>query len=137
MLRGVAPMLAIEARVLLARALTQLGEVPLARALLDEAAELVDGYADAGRLPELVTDARARVDAVALPLGVSAAPLTPAELRILRYLPTHVSFAEIADELYASRNTVKTQALSVYRKLGVSSRTAAVGTARAAGLLDR
>jgi LuxR family maltose regulon positive regulatory protein len=136
MLRGVTPILAIEARVLVARALTQLGEVALARALVDEAAELVDGYPDSGRLPELVAEARDRVDAVALPLGVFAAPLTPAEMRILRYLPTHLSFAEIADAVYVSRNTVKTQAIAVYRKLGVSSRAAAVDAARVAGLLD-
>ncbi len=54
--------------------------------------------------------------------AVAASPLTPAELRVLRYLPTHLSFAEIADEVYVSRNTVKTQAIAVYRKLGVGSR---------------
>ena len=55
---------------------------------------------------------------------------------MLRYLPTHLSFAEIADEVFVSRNTVKTQAIAVYRKLGVTSRAAAVERARAAGLLD-
>ncbi len=48
--------------------------------------------------------------------------MTPAEMRVLRYLPTHLTFAAIADELFVSRNTVKTQAISIYRKLGVSSR---------------
>ena len=77
----------------------------------------------------MLADARARIDAAELPLGVSAAPLTPAELRVLRYLPTHLSFAEIADEVFVSRNTVKTQAIAVYRKLGVTSRAAAVDRA--------
>jgi LuxR family maltose regulon positive regulatory protein len=65
-----------------------------------------------------------------------ASPLTPAEMRVLRYLPTHLTFAAIANELFVSRNTVKTQAISIYRKLGVSSRTPAVDTARDLGLLD-
>ena len=62
--------------------------------------------------------------------------MTPAEMRVLRYLPTHLTFAAIADELFVSRNTVKTQAISIYRKLGVSSRGPAVETARGLGLLD-
>ncbi len=62
--------------------------------------------------------------------------LTPAELRVLRLLPTHMSFAQIAAELYVSPNTVKTQAQSVYRKLGVSTRSAAVEAAVESGLLD-
>ena len=41
-----------------------------------------------------------------------------------------------ARELRVSRNTVKTQAISVYRKLGVSSRSAAIGQASELGLLE-
>jgi len=69
-------------------------------------------------------------------VGVIAAPLTTAELRVLRYLPTHLTLAAIADELFVSRNTAKTHAISVYRKLGVSSRQDAVDQARLLGLLD-
>ena len=57
---------------------------------------------------------------------MAATPLTAAEMRVLRYLPTHLSFEAIADELIVSRNTVKTQAIAAYRKLGVSSRAEAV-----------
>ena len=71
-----------------------------------------------------------------MPLGVLATPMTPAEMRVLRYLPTHLTFAAIADELFVSRNTVKTQAISIYRKLGVSSRGPAVDAARSLGLLE-
>jgi DNA-binding NarL/FixJ family response regulator len=42
-----------------------------------------------------------------------------AELRILLYLPTHLSFREIGERTFVSANTVKTQANGVYRKLGV------------------
>jgi LuxR family maltose regulon positive regulatory protein len=61
--------------------------------------------------------------------------LTAAELRLLPLLTTHLSFREIADSLYVSRNTVKTQAISVYRKLGVSSRGEAVAHASRVGLV--
>ena len=62
--------------------------------------------------------------------------LTPAELRVLHLLPTHLSFPQIAGELVVSPNTVKTQARAAYRKLGASSRREAVDRARAAGLLE-
>ena len=62
--------------------------------------------------------------------------LTPAELRILQFLPTHLSFREIAERTYVSANTVKSHANAVYRKLNVSCRSEAVGRAREIGLLD-
>ena len=62
--------------------------------------------------------------------------LTTAELRVLQLLPTHLSVAEIADRLYVSRNTVKSQTIAIYRKLGTSSRGGAVEIAAEAGLLD-
>ena len=55
---------------------------------------------------------------------------------MLQYLPTHLSFPQIAGQVFVSPNTVKTQAQGVYRKLGVRSRREAVEHARAAGLLD-
>lgn len=64
------------------------------------------------------------------------ATLTAAELRLLPLLTTHLSFREIAERLYVSRNTVKTQAISVYRKLGVSSRGAAIDRASSLGLVS-
>jgi LuxR family maltose regulon positive regulatory protein len=63
--------------------------------------------------------------------------LTIAELRVLRFLPSHRSFREIASQLGVSANTVKTQAHAVYRKLGVASRSEAVAQATAAGLLGQ
>ena len=52
--------------------------------------------------------------------------LTIAELRVLRLLPSHMSFREIGERLHVSTNTVKTQALAVYRKLDVCCRSDAV-----------
>lgn len=60
--------------------------------------------------------------------------LSGAERRVLQYLRTHLTLAEIASRLYVSRNTVKSQAISTYRKLGVSSRGEAVRIAIEADL---
>jgi LuxR family maltose regulon positive regulatory protein len=62
-------------------------------------------------------------------------PLTPAELRLLPYLQTHLTARGIADRLIISRHTVESQVKSLYRKLGVSSRNDAVQRATAIGLL--
>jgi ATP/maltotriose-dependent transcriptional regulator MalT len=67
--------------------------------------------------------------------GVGGSSLTTAELRILPLLATHLTFREIAERLYLSPYTVKTQALSVYRKFGVSSRSAAIDRAHGVGVL--
>ena len=64
-----------------------------------------------------------------------SASLTTAELRILQFLPTHLSFREIGERTCVSANTVKTQANSIYRKLHVRSRSEAVAHARVLGLL--
>jgi LuxR family maltose regulon positive regulatory protein len=55
-------------------------------------------------------------------------PLTAAELRILKLLPTS-TYLQMAATLYVSRNTVKTHLRSIYRKLGVTSRSEAVDRA--------
>ena len=51
-------------------------------------------------------------------------------------LSTHLSFPEIAGEMFLSPNTVKSQAMAIYRKLGASSRSQAVTRSRALGLLE-
>ena len=62
-------------------------------------------------------------------------PLTPAEQRVLAYLPTNLTFSAIAEDCYLSRNTVKTHTIAIYRKLGTNSRHDAVMVARRLGLL--
>jgi len=137
MLSTVAPWISIETRIELARAFLLLGDVVLARTLVREAFELLvlvpDGDVFRARLAELERSMESNGTA---PVGVLATAMTPAEMRVLRYLPTHLTFAAIAEELYVSRNTIKTQAISIYRKLGVSSRGPAVDAARGLGLLD-
>jgi DNA-binding CsgD family transcriptional regulator len=67
---------------------------------------------------------------------VRAASITLAEARVLRYLPTRLTFALIAGKLGISRSAAKDRAERVYRKLGVHSRAEAVSRARALGLID-
>jgi LuxR family maltose regulon positive regulatory protein len=62
-------------------------------------------------------------------------PLSPAETRVLRYLPTHLTVTEIAGQLHLSANTVRTHLRHVYDKLGAHRRHEAVEQARALGLL--
>jgi ATP/maltotriose-dependent transcriptional regulator MalT len=83
---------------------------------------------------EQMAELRARTEALA-PVDAWAASITNAELRLLPLLATHLTFREIGTRLHVSRNTIKTQAVSIYRKLSVSGRSAAIGRASELGLL--
>jgi LuxR family maltose regulon positive regulatory protein len=63
-------------------------------------------------------------------------PLSPSELRVLRYLPTNLSRPEIASELSVSVNTVNTHIRSIYAKLQAQDRSSAVQRARQMRLLS-
>ena len=79
---------------------------------------------------------RARLSKERGPSAPGASALTAAELRLLPMLSTHLSFPEIAEEMFLSRHTIKSEAMSLYRKLGASSRSQAVARSRELGLLD-
>jgi LuxR family transcriptional regulator, maltose regulon positive regulatory protein len=64
-----------------------------------------------------------------------AEPLSKSEIRVLRYLPTHLTAPEIATELSVSTTTVKTHLRNLYAKLGVHRRAEAIESARTLGLL--
>jgi LuxR family maltose regulon positive regulatory protein len=136
MLATVAPWIQVESRIFLARAFLLLGDVGLARTLTREGIEMLDLIPDGEPLRARLAEVEHATEGESVPLGVLATPMTPAEMRVLRYLPTHLTFAAIAEELFVSRNTVKTQAIAIYRKLGVSSRDPAVVAARSLGLLE-
>ncbi len=136
MLATVAPWINVEARISLARAFLLLGDVGLARTLTREGIDMLALIPDGDALRARLAELEQATQAEHVPPGVLATPMTPAEMRVLRYLPTHLTFAAIAEELFVSRNTVKTQAISIYRKLGVSSRNPAVVAARSLGLLE-
>ena len=89
---------------------------------------------DMGVLVEDAQELGERVAATSGAEGAWAMSLTGAELRLLPYLATHLTFPEIASRLFLSRNTVKTEAVSIYRKLGASSRSQAIERAVEVGL---
>ena len=130
------PWYVAEARIVLARAAVRLSDVVGARAMLDDAARALRAAPDAPVLRTWLEDAWAQVEAYSASAAIAPASLTTAELRILRLLPTHLSFREMGSRLYVSPNTVKTQAQAVYRKLDASSRSEAVVRARDLGLLE-
>jgi LuxR family maltose regulon positive regulatory protein len=132
----IAPWANLEARVALARADLLLGDRVGARTLLDEADRFLFQVPDAAYAKEQLAAVRRMLDERPEGDGWGPSSLTTAELRVLRYLTTHLTMAEIAERLYVSRNTVKTQAIAIYRKLGTASRSGAVEVAREAGLLD-
>src|SRR4051812_4108015 len=131
-----APWYDAETRVVLARAALRLGDIVGARTLLAEAARLARQLPDAPVLDGWLDAAWERAASFSAAALSGPSALTTAELRVLRLLPTHLSFREIAGRLHVSANTIKTQAHAVYRKLDASSRTEAVAHGRAAGLLD-
>ncbi|HEY6760681.1 MAG TPA: LuxR C-terminal-related transcriptional regulator [Baekduia sp.] len=135
-LDALAPWYDAQARLALARAQLRLSDVTAARALTAEAARFASLVADAARLHAWIDDAWQRADTFCVQALAGPASLTTAELRVLRFLPSHLSIREIADQLHVSANTIKTQAHAVYRKLDASSRSEAVTHARTIGLLD-
>jgi LuxR family maltose regulon positive regulatory protein len=128
------PYLSVRLRVQLARVYLAMSEVKPARHLLREIDDILLHRPGLGRLIEEVDVLRARA-ADATVDATSVTPLTAAELRLLPYLQTHLSFQQIGQRLFVSRNTVASQVHSIYRKLGVSSRDDAVQHATAIGLL--
>jgi LuxR family maltose regulon positive regulatory protein len=131
------PWYGADARVLLAHASLSLADVVRARALLAEASRLARRVPDAVIFEHWFNEAWACMDVLAEASLAGPSSLTIAELRILRFLPSHRSFREIALQLGVSANTVKTQALAVYRKLGAASRSEAVARASEAGLIGK
>ena len=119
------PAVSVQALVGLAHASLGFLDHGGAAAALDQAAGILRQRPDLGTLTSSVDVLRARVGAVHGTIA-GAASLTAAELRLVPLLPTHLSMAEIGNRLHISRHTVKSEAISMYRKLGVSSRSEAV-----------
>jgi LuxR family maltose regulon positive regulatory protein len=130
------PWLSVQTSLEAARVALALGDLGEADAWLSHADEIVRRRPRLGVLPDRLNELRAEVDRMAKGRQAQASALTAAELRLLPLLVTHLSFREIGERLHVSRNTVKTQAISVYRKLGVTSRSEAVESAAELGLLD-
>ncbi len=129
------PWYGAEARIMLARAALGLADTVNARTLLAEASRLARRTSGAVIFQGCFEQAWAHIDTLAESALSGPSSLTIAELRILRFLPSHQSFREIAERLDVSVNTVKTQAHAIYRKLDAASRSEAVAQATRAGLL--
>jgi LuxR family maltose regulon positive regulatory protein len=107
------------------------GDRDRAAEVFDETEEILAGCRDPARLPARLAAAR-RAALLSRPVGEA---LTERELSVLRLLRSGLTEREIGGELYLSFNTVHSHVKAVYRKLGVSSRAAAVDRAQARGLL--
>ncbi len=127
------PYHAARLRLQLATVYLALAEQATVRQLLREIDEIASRRPALGALIDEVQDFRDGLASRAAPNGVVL--LTPAELRVLPYLPTHLTADKIAERLFLSGHTVKTEIKAVYRKLGVSSRNDAVQRATEIGLL--
>jgi LuxR family maltose regulon positive regulatory protein len=130
------PGVAVQTLVEMARARLELSDVVGARALLREASDIVVQRPGLGVLPDEIAALQDSMRNIG-PGTVGPSALTKAELRLLPLLATNLSFPQIGEQLFISRHTVKTQAMSIYRKLGTSSRSDAVSKAYEVGLLSR
>jgi LuxR family transcriptional regulator, maltose regulon positive regulatory protein len=130
------PHLAVQARIELAHAHLTLGDLAGARTLMREIDELLTRRPGLGALADQAQILKAQLAKQRGSIVPGASSLTAAELRLLPLLSTYLPLPEIAAELFLSLNTIKTQASSIYRKLGASTRSQAVTRARQLGLLD-
>jgi LuxR family maltose regulon positive regulatory protein len=129
------PWFAVRTLTELARVQLLVGDHQGARVTLSQARDTVAVRPRLGNLIhelELVSE-----QALAAPRGDDTwSTLTRAELRLLPLLQTYLTIKEIGERLGVSPNTAKTQALSIYGKLGASTRSEAVEAAVARGLLE-
>jgi LuxR family maltose regulon positive regulatory protein len=111
------------------------GDVAGARALVEQARELIEHSADPGSLPALLKQAEKMLATAPRRRVEVAAPLTERELTVLRLLPSRLSTREISRELSVSVTTIRSQVRAIYRKLQASTRAEAVAQAQKLGLL--
>ncbi len=132
---GLSPWPTVEALIRLASVLCDQGDGTRAAALLAEARDVLI------ILPDGAETLNARLESLqhrlsgASGITALAEPLTGRETTVLRLLRGTLSRGEIARQLDLSPNTVKTHTRAIYRKLGVSTRYAAVSRGRELGLL--
>jgi len=130
------PHLAVQARTELTKVHLALGDLAGARTLMREAEDILRRRPGLGVLARQAGELRAELAHARGSSVPGASALTTAELRLLPLLTTHLSFPEIAAEMFLSRNTVKSTVNSIYRKLGTSSRSQAVARLRDLGLFE-
>ena len=129
------PSTAVVAQLEVARAYLAIADPAGAASALAEAERILQRRPDLGVLAGEVAELRGRSRGSSQALA-GPSTLTPAELRVLPMLATHLRFREIAARLHLSPHTVKTQVVSIYGKLDVSSRGEAIDRAIEIGLLE-
>jgi LuxR family transcriptional regulator, maltose regulon positive regulatory protein len=129
------PYVAVRVRLELAKVYASIADQATARHLLREMDDILLRRPALGALVDEVSAFRGLLTSSAHVTVAGGTPLSPAELRLLPYLQTHLTFREIGERLFVSRNTVSSEVGSIYRKLGVSSRSDAVQHATTVGLL--
>ena len=130
------PMDAAHTRLLLARAALALGEADPAREHLRGAQPVIDSIVDVGVMRQQHAELTVQLDALSPDAdGEPDEEFTEREREVLAMLPSPMSTREIGEELFVTRNTIKTHLRRVYRKLNASSREEAVLIARDRGLL--
>src|SRR5262249_55387398 len=130
------PWLAVQTHLELARAFLTLRDAGAAQSELDDASEILARQSALGNLHDQAAQLQQEIDALRESRPVNDFGFTPAELRLIPLLARHLTFRGIANRFSVSRNTIKTQAISVYRKLGVASRSEAIDQASRLGLFD-
>ena len=133
--RQIAPWFAVAGPLVQARVALLLDEGALARSLCTEARGRMVADLEGSLLEDFLTGSEALLRGVRAE-GISPGTLTPAELRVLQYLPSRLTLPQIGQYLFVSQNTVKTHTLAIYRKLGTASRDETVDRARALGLVE-
>ena len=128
------PVVSAQTLLELARCYIGLGDTGGTRAVLRQAQDIFQQRPGLGNLPTQAAALRTRLDNDSVPIQ-GASSLTTAELRLLPLLSTHLTLGEIGERLHVTRNTVKTQAIAIYRKFGVSSRRSAISRMHELGLL--
>jgi LuxR family maltose regulon positive regulatory protein len=133
LLTYVLPVVSVQSLLEMARAYLTLADPGGATAVLSQAHDILQQRPDLGVLAEQASELQSRLATIKAG-AAGASSLTAAELRLLPLLSTHLSFREIGERLFVSSHTVRTQAYSAYRKLGVASRSEAVARAHELGL---
>jgi LuxR family maltose regulon positive regulatory protein len=130
---GISPWPTLEAMLVLAQVLLDLGDRASANELIEQARAVLTAYPDGAEVQLARLD---RLEGRPRSVGtVGPAELTEREVAVLRLLRGTLSLREIGQELYVSPNTIKTHSQAIYRKLGVSTRHDAVAHAHDIGIL--
>jgi LuxR family maltose regulon positive regulatory protein len=128
------PVVSAQTLLELAHCYISFSDIGGARAVLRQAQDIFNQRPNLGGLPRQAAELKARLNTNPAAMN-GASSLTTAELRLLPLLPTHLTLGEMGERLHITRNTVKTQAIAIYRKFGVSSRRAAISRMHELGLL--